>query len=73
MTNNGHWERASPYSKVRYRKMANFIIQDRKRICEPLVKVNQTQWKDSDDRWVVANRLQEAIDQTLTLAGLGDN
>ena len=49
-------------------EIADFILEDRKRIVEPLVNL-PIGYKDEVDR---GDKLRFAIDETLTLAGLNE-
>lgn len=47
---------------------ANFVLEDRRRICQPLIKIKQL----SKDRFVYLSEKDIAINETLRLAGLNE-
>ncbi len=54
------------------RAIADFILEDRKRICQPLIKCNEILEKEGEDIGIpmFAYEYAEAIGKTLKLAGL---
>lgn len=57
---------------VKPSEIADFIIADRKRICEPLIEVNKFLRTEDIDLPMFGYHYAEAIDKTLNRAGFGD-